>query len=154
MEKYKVKPEDLKGEIKDFPIEIVQKMVDYHIKEEGKINRADMNALQILPDGAFNWHNTNEGLEFWGRVIHHHDFDLFFEKYPKSETSDNIKLIVLSATATLFCLFLILICLEIEYASKDFNVNFLKIIDIMFLATAFIISLKITYKNIKKYILK
>lgn len=154
MEKYKVKPEDLKGEIKDFPIEIVQKMVDYHIKEEGKMNRADMNELQILPDGAFNWHNTNEGLEFWGRVIHHHDFDLFFEKYPKSETSDNIKLIVLSATATLFCLFLILICLEIEYTSKDFNVNFLKIIDIMFLATAFIISLKITYKNIKKYILK
>ena len=161
MEKYKVKPEDLKGEIKDFPIEIVQKMVDYHIKEEGKMNRADMNALQILPDGAFNWRNTNEGLEFWGRVIHHHDFYLFFEKYPKSETSDNkeektnnIKLIVLSATATLFCLFLILICLEIEYTSKDFNVNFLKIIDIMFLATAFIISLKITYKNIKKYILK
>ena len=154
MEKYKVKPEDLKGEIKDFPIEIVQKMVDYHIKEEGKMNIADMNELQILPDGAFDWRNTNEGLEFWGRVIHHHDFDLFFEKYPKSETSDNIKLIVLSATATLFCLFLILICLEIEYASKDFNVNFLKIIDIMFLATAFIISLKITYKNIKKYILK
>lgn len=154
MEKYKVKPEDLKGEIKDFPIEIVQKMVDYHIKEEGKMNIEDMNSFQILPDGAFNWHNTNEGLEFWGRVIHHHDFDLFFEKYPKSETSDNIKLIVLSATATLFCLFLILICLEIEYTSKDFNVNFLKIIDIMFLATAFIISLKITYKNIKKYILK
>ena len=89
MEKYKVKPEDLKGEIKDFPIEIVQKMVDYHIKEEGKMNIADMNELQILPDGAFNWRNTNEGLEFWGRVIHHHDFDLFFEKYPKSKHSDS-----------------------------------------------------------------
>lgn len=89
MVEYKVTKNDLKGEIKDFPIEIVQKMVDYHIKEEGKMNIEDINSLQILPDGAFNWRNTNEGLEFWGRVIDHHDFDLFFEKYPKSKHSDS-----------------------------------------------------------------
>ena len=86
---YKVTEKDLIGEIKDFPIEIVQKMVDYHIKEEGRMNEIDMYILQILPDGAFNWRNTEEGLEFWDRVIHHHDFDLFFAKYPKTGKNDN-----------------------------------------------------------------
>ncbi len=37
MEKYIVKQEDLIGDIKNFPIEIVQKMADYQIKQGNKV---------------------------------------------------------------------------------------------------------------------
>lgn len=36
MERYIVKPEELKGEIKDFPIEVVQRMVDYQVEQGNK----------------------------------------------------------------------------------------------------------------------
>ena len=36
MKEYKVKKEDLIGEIKDFPIEVVQKMVDYQVEQGNK----------------------------------------------------------------------------------------------------------------------
>ena len=43
MKEYKVKKEDLKGEIKDFPIEVVQRMVDCQLEQ---YNKACIGVLQ------------------------------------------------------------------------------------------------------------
>ena len=80
---YKVKPEDLKGEIKYFPIEIVQKMVERQV-EQG--NEADVSVFQKSIFSGFLWENAVEGHDFWNSVINLHNFGLFFEKYPKSSS--------------------------------------------------------------------
>ena len=82
---YKVKPSDLKGQIKDFPIEVVQKMVERQYEQTGKCN---VKIFQLYKrtdkvDGGFLWRNTIEGYEFWRTIIDHNNFDLFFAKYPK-----------------------------------------------------------------------
>lgn len=82
---YKVKPIDLTGEIKDFPIEVVQKMVERQYEQTGKCN---VKIFQLYKrtdnvDGGFLWRNTIEGYEFWRTIIDHNNFDVFFEKYPK-----------------------------------------------------------------------
>ena len=87
MEKYKVKKEDLIGDIKNFPIEVVQKMVDHQVEQE---NEANVNVFQeFSPAGYFKsgfiWSQTVEGESFWDNVICNERFDLFFEKYPKKQ---------------------------------------------------------------------
>ena len=85
---YKVKESDLKGQIKDFPIEVVQRMVECQV-EQG--NKADVGIFQICTytaydNGGFYWCKTKEGPNFWVDVIMNKRFDLFFEKYPKNLT--------------------------------------------------------------------
>lgn len=82
---YKVKPSDLKGQIKDFPIEVVQKMVERQYEQTGKCN---VKIFQLYKrtdnvDGGFLWSKTVEGKGFWGSIIDDNCFDLFFAKYPK-----------------------------------------------------------------------
>ena len=82
---YKVKKSDLKGQIKDFPIEIVQKMVEKQVHQGHK---ADVKVFQVKSDSCFDgfkWARTIEGDSFWRNVIYQADFPLFFEKYPKKE---------------------------------------------------------------------
>lgn len=82
---FKVEQSDLVGDIKDFPIEVVEKMIEEQIKQGNcpnvevfqKYNRADRKG------GGFNWSNTDDGLGFWQDIINNCDFVLFFEKYPK-----------------------------------------------------------------------
>lgn len=78
---YKVKQEDLIGEIKDFPIEIVQKMVEKQIQQNGE---ADIAAFQLSNRIGFVWSDTEEGPFFWGDIIFNKDFNVFFDKYPKT----------------------------------------------------------------------
>lgn len=82
---YKVKPSDLKGQIKDFPIEVVQKMVERQYEQTG---RCDVEVFQVNKytggiNGGMLWSETVEGDEFWRSIISHSNFDVFFEKYPK-----------------------------------------------------------------------
>jgi len=77
---YKVEQEDLVGEIKDFPIEVVQKMVERCL-EENEVNI--ITKLQISRLDGFTWRNSIEGYDFWDEVICWKNFNLFFEKYPK-----------------------------------------------------------------------
>ena len=80
MKEYKVKKEDLIGEIKDFPIEVVQKMVDCQVEQWYK---ADVTAFQIGKIAGFLWRDSEDGQEFWESVILDMNFDVFFKKYPK-----------------------------------------------------------------------
>lgn len=82
---YKVRQEDLIGEIKHFPIEVVRKMVEKQVEYGSK---ADVTVFQKNKsaddcEGGFSWAKTVEGYEFWDSVIDLHNFDLFFEKYPR-----------------------------------------------------------------------
>jgi len=84
---YKVKESDLKGQIKYFPIEIVQKMVSNQVHQG---NKANVGVFQIDPsscvdNGGFDWARTKEGNEFWNSVIGNINFDVFFKKYPKKK---------------------------------------------------------------------
>jgi len=82
---YKVKKSDLKGQIKNFPIEVVQKMVEKQVHQGHK---ADVKVFQVKSDSCwdgFEWARTIEGDSFWRNVIYQADFPLFFEKYPKKK---------------------------------------------------------------------
>lgn len=83
--KYKITKSDLKGYIKDFPIEIVEKMIDEQVKQGYK---ADISVFQKNSDAGqtdkgFCWSITDDGYYFWDNVIRGRNFELFFEKYPK-----------------------------------------------------------------------
>ena len=81
----KVNKKDLVGAIKDFPIEIVQKMIDYQFNSNGINNiKILQDPLLIETDYVFDWFKTIEGYEFWDRVIHNKEFEIYFKKYPKT----------------------------------------------------------------------
>jgi hypothetical protein len=87
---YKVKQSDLIGEVKDFPIEVIQKMLERQV-EQG--NKADVSIFQEcniedLFDGGFEWCETEEGDIFWNEVISWKNFDLFFKRYPKTKNEE------------------------------------------------------------------
>ena len=89
---YKVKKSDLKGQIKDFPIEVVQKMVE---KQVHQWHKADVGVFQIDPSSnfdncGFDWARTKEGNGFWNSVITNIDFDVFFAKYPKKADTQEV----------------------------------------------------------------
>ena len=82
---YKVKESDLKGDIKDFPIEVVQKMVERQY-EQG--NKCDVSVFQKQKhaskyEDGFRWAETPEGHYFWQEIITNCRFDMFFTRYPK-----------------------------------------------------------------------
>lgn len=81
---YKVKPEDLIGEIEGFPIEVVQRMVDCQV-EQG--NKADVTVFQksnmaSKRDKGFDWDKTKESASWIGIIIWK-EFDIFFKYNPK-----------------------------------------------------------------------
>ena len=81
----KITQKDLIGDLKDFPIEVVEKMLDYQYKQMGK---KDISVFQNdryggKVDKGFVWGNTIEGHNFWRDVISRKEFDVFFRRYPK-----------------------------------------------------------------------
>ena len=81
---YKVKQRDLIGEVKDFPIEVVQKMLERQV-EQG--NKEDVQVFQRCviedyPEGGFAWNETKEGQSFWSEITVEDNFDLFLKRYP------------------------------------------------------------------------
>lgn len=82
---YKVEHSDLIGAIKDFPIEVVQKMVEEQVEQGHNANVVvfQENATCGYDDGGFIWDNTIDGYVFWRDVIKDNNFALFFERYAK-----------------------------------------------------------------------
>jgi hypothetical protein len=83
---YIVQYSDLIGSITEFPIEIVQKMVERSTEQEKWFDDVGMRTFQInvlsSGRGGFNWGSTPEGHTFWSRIIDGRRFDLFFDRYP------------------------------------------------------------------------
>ena len=81
----KVTEKDLIGDIKGFPIEVVEKMLEY---QKIQNNKQDIIVFQKCKTDGFIWDITSEGREFWDRVISNENFNLFFEKYPKKSIEE------------------------------------------------------------------
>lgn len=73
------------GEIANFPIEIVKKMLERQFEQTGKKDVSVFEAKKQADvlSGGINWAPTIEGFYFWNAVIDLKNFKLFFEKYPK-----------------------------------------------------------------------
>lgn len=82
---FKVEQSDLVGKIKDFPIEVVEKMIEEQVKQGNcpNVEEFQKDATIDANDGGFDWNETDDGMDFWEEVITESNFELFFEKYPK-----------------------------------------------------------------------
>lgn len=92
---FKVEQGDLVGDIKDFPIEVVEKMIEEQVKQG---NRPNVEVFQNygsadVSDDGFTWGNTEDGDDFWMEVIDECNFDLFFEKYPKKNKANLVYIV-------------------------------------------------------------
>lgn len=74
-----------RGEIKDFPKEIVDRMLDLQEEQSGKkdITVFEGLASESKDGGGFTWAMAEEGADFWTEVIAMKKFDVFYAKYPK-----------------------------------------------------------------------
>ena len=82
-----------KGQIKDFPKEVVEKMLEYQVAQGNPKDVSVFEINRIACINGFNWKETEEGGSFWDNVIINHNFERFFEEYQKSETKlDETKL--------------------------------------------------------------
>ena len=75
-----------KGEIEGFPQEVVEKMLYYQeqqgYKRDVTVFEKDKRSGNIYK--GFIWYNTPEGVSFWNKIIQQRNFQVFFEKYPKT----------------------------------------------------------------------
>lgn len=83
---FKVEKSDLVGGIKNFPIEVVEKMVEEQVRQGCQPN---VEVFQKCPSagldrGGFSWSVTEDGYNFWNEVIMKGNFELFFEIYNKT----------------------------------------------------------------------
>lgn len=94
---FKVEQSDLVGDIKDFPIEVVEKMIEEQVKQ-GNYPNVEVFQNGITSDrnnDGFSWDDAEDGYDFWEDVIDNDNFDLFFEKYPKkNNTNTNLVYII------------------------------------------------------------
>lgn len=81
--KIKVNTKDLIGDLENFPIEVVEKMLEYQYKQLGKIDIAIFQYNRNDAKEGFCWDDTIEGLDFWCDIIYRKNFNRFFERYPK-----------------------------------------------------------------------
>jgi hypothetical protein len=86
MKTIKITKADLIGRIENFPIEVVEKMVEEQVRQG---NRADVSVFQRCAIagadvGGFDWCATKESRFFWVEVITEKNFEKFFKKYPKA----------------------------------------------------------------------
>ena len=74
------------GDIKNFPEEVVEKMLDRQVEQGNPRNLSvfEGNKNTGKSSGGFNWQNSIEGGNFWVYVIGYQEFDKFFELYPKN----------------------------------------------------------------------
>jgi hypothetical protein len=71
-------------DIKCFPIEIVDKIIERQVEQGNEPDLAvfQRNICRNKRNGGFDWEDTVEGASFWYEVINKERFDVFFEKYP------------------------------------------------------------------------
>lgn len=96
METIKITKNQLVGDIENFPIEVVTKMVEYQVEQGCAANVSVFVVKKTTSsmEGGFTWDNTEEGFDFWYNVIVRRDFYEFFQKFPKKEEESKFVYIV------------------------------------------------------------
>ena len=81
-----------KGQLTGFPTEVVEKMLYYQVEQGNKrdVTVFENDKITPLNKGGFDWEKTPERYIFWDDVISYKNFDLFFERYPKQQTTNTI----------------------------------------------------------------
>ena len=82
---FKVEQSDLVGDIMDFPIEVVEKMIEEQVRQGNcpNVEVFQRSVTSEVEGGGFDWYDTDDGMDFWEEVIANSNFELFFKKYPK-----------------------------------------------------------------------
>lgn len=89
MSTMKITKADLIGKIENFPIEVVEKMMEEQVRQGNTANVVIFQRNVLANDviGGFLWEKSEDGRSFWNNVILSRDFSVFFKKYPKSADS-------------------------------------------------------------------
>lgn len=76
-----------KGDLEGFPAEVVEKMLERQFEQTGKRNISvfENERTSDLLEKGFTWGESTEDFDFWNEVICDKNFDVFFERYPKTE---------------------------------------------------------------------
>lgn len=76
---------EYKGDLKEFPQEVVEKMLERQVEQGNKRDVTIFEQCKSISwrNGGFSWSTTKEGDDWWGKVIGNRNFDFFFERYPK-----------------------------------------------------------------------
>lgn len=92
---FNIEQSDLIGQIKHFPIEVVEKMIEEQVAQGycPNVEVFQNNNNADIDEGGFAWCETDDGVEFWEEVIDGGNFDLFFEKYPKKNNTNLVYII-------------------------------------------------------------
>ena len=82
---------DLIGQIANFPLEVVERMVYEQVNQFIKPDPAVFAKSKTASagQGGFTWSETKDGHRFWFDVIRLNDFDSFFKRYPKKYMGDS-----------------------------------------------------------------
>ena len=75
-----MKIHNYKGGIKNFPPEVVHKMLERQYEQH---NTKSIKAFESSKQSGFTWRETPEGFDFWHQVIGEENFNAFFDRYPK-----------------------------------------------------------------------
>ena len=75
---------EIKGDIEGFPPEIVELMLTRQVEQGQKKDITVFQEARSASYDGFTWADTIEKHDFWNAVIDGENFDLFFEKYPKT----------------------------------------------------------------------
>ena len=78
----KINKDDIRGALKGFPLEVVQRMVALTIKEEYVDTEKALEVLSRNPWGGVTWAETSEGNMFWYYVIDRNEWWRFYDRYP------------------------------------------------------------------------
>ena len=74
---------DLVGAIQTYPMGIVVRMMEETVAQRRYLTENEiLETLQTQLSGAFAWHETKEGADFWRDIIIHKKFGSFFEHFP------------------------------------------------------------------------
>ena len=84
-----------KGQLEGFPKEIVERMLECQV-EQG--NEKDVSVFETILDadryfGGFTWRDTIEGSNWWSEVIDNKNFNMFFNKYPKTSQYPKVMMV-------------------------------------------------------------
>lgn len=92
---FEVEQSDLVGQIEDFPLEVVQKMIEEQVRQGNKANVSVFQKFCIASkgEGGFDWEYAIDGDTFWQVVIGIQEFNVFFDKYPKKKKTNLVYII-------------------------------------------------------------
>lgn len=81
------------GKLKDFPVEIIEKIAFYQKEQTGKTNFKifESDLATTLKNGGFDWYRTPEGPSFWRDILSFRNFYIFFLKYPRPENNSKLR---------------------------------------------------------------